>query len=138
MRYRRLSYHYTGIVSGMKCSLPANSWSGYLPSGFAHRQWQPPADLYETATDTIVKVEIAGLADEDFEISLYENVLIIEGARAWEMPAGEIQYHTVDIHYGAFRLEVPLATRKIDRDRVSARYDRGLLYVTLPKTEVQS
>lgn len=137
MRYHRLSYRYTGIVSGIRCSSPANVWSGSVRAGFAHQPWQPPADLYETPTALIVKVEIAGMADEDFEISLYENILFIEGMRSWELPTGDTQYHAVDIHYGSFRLEVPL-DRFIDFDHVQARYDRGFLYVTLPKAEVPS
>jgi HSP20 family protein len=135
MRYRRLSYHYTGIVSGMGAASIgyANEPLGSLiQASFARPQWQPPADLYETPTALIVKVEIAGMADEDFEISLYENALVIEGVRAWEIPEGDRQYHALNIHYGAFRLDVPIDL-PIDRDRVQVRYDRGFLYVMLPK-----
>jgi HSP20 family molecular chaperone IbpA len=137
MRYRRLSCRYTGLVSGLGVSSPANVWSGSVRAGFAHRQWQPPADLYENPMAVIVKVEIAGMADEDLEISLYENALLIEGMRSWETLEGETQYHAINVHYGSFRLEVPLSQR-IDLDRVQARYERGFLYVTLPKAEVES
>jgi HSP20 family molecular chaperone IbpA len=137
MRYRRLSYRYTGIVSEMGSALPIDRWENRIQASFAHPQWQPPADLYEIPTAWIVKVEIAGMADEDFEISLYENALVIEGVRSWGIPEGDRQYHAVNIQYGSFRLEVPLR-QKIDRDRVQARYDRGFLYVMLPKVEVKS
>jgi HSP20 family molecular chaperone IbpA len=137
MRYRRLSYRYTGIVSGMGSASPIDLWGSRIQASFARPQWQPPADLYETPTALIVKVEIAGMADEDFEISLYENALVIEGVRSWEIPEGDRQYHAVNIQYGSFRLDVPLR-QKIDRDRVQARYDRGFLYVMLPKAEVKS
>lgn len=135
MRYRRLSYCYTGITSGM--ASPIAPWGSRMQASFAHPQWHPPADLQETPTALIVKVEIAGLADEDFEICLYENALVIEGVRLWEMPEGDRQYHAVNIQYGSFRLDVPLR-QEIDCDRVQARYDRGFLYVILPKMEVES
>ena len=137
MRYRRLSYHYTGITAGIGSPLPIDPWGRRIQASFAHPQWQPPADLYETPTALIVKVEIAGMADEDFEICLYENALVIKGERSWEMPEGDRQYHAVNIQYGSFCLDVPLQ-QKIDRDRIQARYDRGFLYVILPKMEVRS
>jgi len=41
-------------------------------------------------------------------------------------------YHAAGIPQGLFRVELPLPAR-IDPDRVEARYERGLLHVTLPK-----
>ncbi|MCX7593747.1 MAG: Hsp20/alpha crystallin family protein [Fischerella sp.] len=135
MRYRRFSYRYTGIVSGITSPSQPDFWGSQIQSDFAYPQWQPPADLYETPTAMIVKVEVAGMAEEDFEISLYENALIVQGMRPWENLEGDGHYHAVNIQYGSFRLEVPLR-QKIERDRVQARYDRGFLYVMLPKAEV--
>ena len=137
MRYRRFSYRYTGIVSGIVSPSHRDFWGSSLQASFAHPQWQPPADLYETPTALIVKAEIAGMAEEDFEISLYENALVIEGVRSWDISEGEGQYQVVNIQYGSFCLNVPLR-QKLDRDRVQARYERGFLYVTLPKAEVKS
>lgn len=137
MRYRRFSYRYAGIVSGIGSASSIDRWGSRAQASFAHPQWQPSADLCETPTALIAKVEIAGMADEDFEISLYENALVIEGVRSWEMPGGERQYHVVNIQYGSFRLELPFR-QKIDRDRVQARYERGFLYVELPKAEVKT
>ena len=31
--------------------------------------WHPPTDVYETEDDFIVKVEIAGMRDEDFTVA---------------------------------------------------------------------
>jgi HSP20 family molecular chaperone IbpA len=135
MRYRRFSYSYTGIVSRIASPLHGSFWRSQIQASFAHPHWQPPADLYETPSALIIKVEVAGMADEDFEISLYDNALVIEGVRSWDMPEGDRQYHAVNIQYGSFCLDVPLR-QTIDRDRVQARYDRGFLYITLPKAEV--
>jgi HSP20 family molecular chaperone IbpA len=135
MRYRRFNYRYTGVFSGITSPSQSTVWEGQLQASFAYPQWQPAADLYETPTALIVKVEVAGMVEEDFEISLYENALVIQGVRPWESFEGEGLYHAVNIHYGAFRLEVPIQQR-IERDRIQARYDRGFLYVILPKAEV--
>lgn len=83
MPYRRLSYRYTGGVSEISSASYANFWRSGGQTRFAHPHWQPPTDLYETPTTIIVKAEIAGMAEEDFEISLYKNALVIEGVRSW-------------------------------------------------------
>jgi HSP20 family protein len=137
MQYRRFSYRYTSIFTGIASPLPSHFWGSHVPVSFAQPQWQPPADLYETATNLIVKAEIAGMAEENFNISLYKDALVIEGVRSWDIPEGQEQYHAVNIHYGSFRLEIPLK-QEIQPDQIQARYDRGFLYVILAKKEVKS
>jgi len=44
--------------------------SGRWPSMRRTRIWRPPTDVYETDTSVVVKVEIAGMREEDFDISL--------------------------------------------------------------------
>ena len=109
-------------------------WRARLSLFIAKPQWHPPSDLYETATAWMVKVEVAGMSEEDFDITLYDDLLVIEGVRSWKRPAEETRFHTVEIRYGPFRLELPTST-EIDRERVAARYEQGILYVTLPKVE---
>jgi HSP20 family protein len=110
-------------------------WSAHLSLFIAKPQWHPPSDLYETATEWRVKVEVAGMSEEDFEITLYDDLLVIEGVRSWKRPAEETRFHAVEIRYGPFRLELPIS-KVVDRERVRARYEQGLLFVTLPKVEV--
>jgi endonuclease YncB( thermonuclease family) len=42
---------------------------------------EPPADIYETAESVVVVVEIAGIKDQDVEISVDGNTLTIRGQR---------------------------------------------------------
>jgi HSP20 family molecular chaperone IbpA len=105
-----------------------------LPLPLAEPRWRPPVDLYETSRATIVKTELAGMTEEDFQIALYDDVLVVEGTRPWEPGEEETHFHAVEVRYGYFRLQVPL-TVAVDADRVEAHYDRGFLYVTLPKAE---
>lgn len=134
MRYRRLSYRYAEVASKVGSQILADFWSDRLSVALTQAQWRPAADLYETSGALIVKAELAGMVEEDFEITLYHDVLVIEGVRPWQPLEEETQFHVVAIHYGSFRLEVPLLI-PLDRDRVEARYERGFLYITLPKAE---
>jgi HSP20 family protein len=94
--------------------------------------WRPPADVYETETAFVVKVELAGMRDAEIAITLDERSLRIEGQRPERRDEGLLCYHQVGVSYGAFAVEVFVA-RPVDYDNVTARYDDGFLFVELPK-----
>ena len=43
--------------------------------------WSPPTDVYETDKSYIVRVEIAGMREEDFEVAFENHTLHISGVR---------------------------------------------------------
>ncbi len=94
------------------------------------RAWRPPTDVYETDGCIVVKVEIAGLNENDFTISLSGRTLTIRGVR--HDPAVKRSYQQLEINYGYFETEVYLPFA-IDKDRIEATYKDGFLTVVLPK-----
>ncbi|HLI09108.1 MAG TPA: Hsp20/alpha crystallin family protein [Ktedonobacteraceae bacterium] len=94
--------------------------------------WRPMADIRESADMVTIKVELAGLSEDDFDVTLYEDALIVSGERHDDIEHGEYLYHEAQIRYGPFRVEV-LILSPFDRDRVTARYENGFLWVDLPK-----
>jgi len=130
MRFRQVQLRYTAVLQ-----LPrplGDPWN--LPSIpiVARPEWRPPCDLTETDQEWLIKVELAGMREEDFEILLYEDRLIIQGYRAWSPARREGRFHIAEIRYGPFRVEVPVLG-SVQREKVSARYEAGLLSVSLPK-----
>jgi HSP20 family protein len=97
-----------------------------------HKIWRPPTDVYETDDCMVVKVEIAGMNDKDFAISLDGKKLIISGFR--NDPAAKLGYQQMEIVYGNFETDVHLA-RAIDEERIEAIYENGFLSVRLPKVK---
>jgi HSP20 family protein len=92
--------------------------------------WSPPTDLYETEENYVVKVEVAGMRDEDFEVAIENNVLIIRGHRS---DLNEKRaYHQMEIRFGQFEIavETPVV---IDIERAVAEYKDGFLVIILPK-----
>ncbi len=134
MRYRWVRYRYSEVFQEAEPQPLEDLWGSRRRVMLARPQWRPPVDLYETENGLCIKVEIAGLSEEDFEITLYDDTLVIEGIRSWRLPDAA-RFHAVEVRYGPFRVEVPVLLN-VDREQVSARYDLGFLYVTLPKMEV--
>jgi HSP20 family molecular chaperone IbpA len=94
--------------------------------------WRPMADIRESADMVTIKIELAGLTEDDFEVTLYEDALIVSGERRDDSEHGEYLYHEAQIRYGPFRVEVFILS-PFDRERVAARYENGFLWVDLPK-----
>lgn len=134
MRYRWIRYRYSEVVQDVEPQPLEEIWASRHRVMLARPQWRPPVDLYETENDLIIKMEIAGLREEDFDITLYDDALVIEGVCSWRL-SDAARFHAVEVRYGPFRVEVPILLN-VDRERVSARYELGFLCVMLPKMEV--
>ncbi len=132
MRYRRLSYRYTMVVHSGQTWPFGDFWQSDRPRLLAQARWQPDADTYETATSIEIIVDLAGLEEEDFEVQLFEDVLVVEGRRLLPSCHEGAVYHAAGIRQGPFRVAVPLPA-PVDSEHVEARYEQGLLRVTLPK-----
>lgn len=96
-------------------------------------QWRPPADIHETPDDMRIKIELAGMTEDDIEITLYDNALVVSGSRDDDSDHDETGcYHEAQIRYGPFRTEV-LLPAPVDREAVTAVYENGFLRIRLPK-----
>jgi len=94
------------------------------------RLWRPPTDVYETDHHMVIKIEIPGMDEGDFEISMAQGRLVVAGHR--QDPPGKIVYHNMEIHHGEFRSEV-LIDWVVEEDAIEATYERGFLFIKLPK-----
>lgn len=97
--------------------------------------WRPPVDMHETSEAMLIKVEAAGLQEEDIEVSLYPNALVVHGVRRDDDDHDEATcFHAAQIRYGVFQVEVALPAA-IHYDEVLANYHDGFLRIRLPKVE---
>ena|SRR5436190_5460809 len=133
MRYRRIVGRYVTFVS-TGAALPRGDLLRGARSTVlvAPAHWRPAADVYETDGALIIAVELAGVDPDDLDVLLLEDALVVTGDRRAELPAPETVYHHAEIRYGPFRLEIRLP-HTVDAAQIDARYEQGMLYVTLPK-----
>ena len=92
--------------------------------------WSPPTDEYETETTYVVRVEIAGMREEDFEVLLENDTLLISGSRS-DVPDRRA-YQQMEIRFGKFATSVNIPG-PVDVDQAHAEYKDGFLTVVLPK-----
>jgi HSP20 family protein len=131
MRCRRRSIRYAIVGAGPRSVF--DPWQGgALRILLAQPRWRPRADIWETHAEYQVTVDVAGVAPEDVDVTLYVDALVIEGVRRPPEVDPAALCHTVEMPHGPFRLEIPL-TETVDSDAVESRYEHGLLHLHLPK-----
>ena len=94
--------------------------------------WSPPTDVYETDNAYAVRVEIAGMREDDFEVAVENNTLLINGNRP-DIPERRA-YHQMEIRFGKFATAIGLPG-PVDIDHAVAQYADGFLTITLPKSK---
>ena len=96
--------------------------------------WTPAVDVEETDDNFLVTAELPGLTADDVEVTVENGVLTISGEKSDQRENGSEKRgrHVVERRYGRFVRNFSLP-RSVDPDGVTARFENGLLQVTLPK-----
>ncbi len=94
--------------------------------------WKPPTDVYETDDAMVVRVEVAGMREENFNIELNGRELIIRGTR--QDTDERSAFHQMEIRFGEFILSLELPFY-ISTEQVQAVYNNGFLRIMLPKAQ---
>ena len=105
--------------------------------GTASGRFAPATDLVESDGHYILRADLPGVAESDISVELDGAVLSISGTRPAHRrpsPGGVPRYAR---RAGRFRRSVGLPAG-IDATAIEARYDRGVLEVTVPKPEIAS
>lgn len=98
------------------------------------RAWIPAVDVLESEETLTVTAELPGMRKEDVDITLEDGVLKISGERHFEKDDERESYRRIERAYGRFSRAFTLP-RNVDRSRVEAQFDNGLLRIVLPKSE---
>lgn len=98
-------------------------------------EFAPQIDVDEDDHEIKVYAELPGLTENDVEIIVEPNTLTLRGEKKEERRKGEKGWSRfVERAYGAFERTIPLRA-DVDESKIQANFDRGVLTITLPKTE---
>jgi len=134
--WRRLRGSATNALTrfrpGEKSSHPRHSDDDvYMPSpGWALLT----GDVFEDSKNIVVRLEVPGLEQNDFEIEVRDDILIVRGEKGFEREKTQGRYHVMQCAYGTFYRTIPLPV-SVTADKAQATYRNGVLKVTLPKAK---
>jgi HSP20 family protein len=99
-------------------------------------QEYPAINVWSGEHDYILTAELPGIDPAQLDISVVGDTLTFRGSRDFETLREGETYHRQERSGGRFSrtLQLPF---QIDAERVAARYEKGILTLTLPKTAAE-
>jgi HSP20 family protein len=103
------------------------------------KKWGSPhgqlvVDVYETEKELVVQSAIAGIKNDQIDVSLDNDILIIKGEREDPSKDKDKRYFLKECYWGDFSKEIILP-REIDTSKIDAKVKDGILTVRMPKIE---
>jgi HSP20 family protein len=98
------------------------------------RMWSPAVDVYEDESKIVVKADLPDMDEKSIDIRVEDGMLTVKGERTFENETKDKNFHRVERRYGSFARSFALP-EGVDQDKISASYKKGVLEVTVPKTE---
>jgi len=117
----------------------------FMESAFSHplnlkkmSTWRPAIELKQTEKDYKVKVQIPGVNKEDIHVDLNNDYVTIsaEIKEEKESKGEDEKIHTSEFKYGKYIRTISF-DNPIKSDESVAKYDNGILMITLPKQKVE-
>ena len=99
-----------------------NSFSNFIPA----------IDVYEKEKSLVVEATLAGLKPEEVNISIKDDLLIIEGKREISSEVDEKNYYRKEVRSGLFHRTISLPF-SVQGKKAEASFENGLLTINLPK-----
>jgi HSP20 family protein len=96
----------------------------------------PNLDVSETDKDIRIQAELPGVNENDVEVSLNDDTLTIRAEKKQERKEEREGTHISERSFGTFQRAIRLPFQ-VNPDQVQARFENGVLHVSLPKSERQ-
>ena len=95
----------------------------------------PSVNIKETADNYEVEVAAPGMNKNDFKVTLDGNLLMISSEKEYEQNHEEESFTRREFSYQSFQRSFQLPKNVVDDEKINARYENGLLLLTIPKRE---
>ena len=94
----------------------------------------PRVDMYNTENGAELKVDLPGYDKKDLQVGITDGVLTLTGERRNTVNRSDTSHHYCERLFGSFtrRLTLPF---NVDPSLVVAKFENGVLSVTLPRVE---
>lgn len=101
----------------------------------ASRTTLPSVNIKELEKAFEVEVAAPGMKKEDFSITLDGNMLTISSSKEDQQEEKDGKYTRREFSYQSFQRSFELSKDVVDDENIEARYENGVLRLTIPKKE---
>jgi HSP20 family protein len=107
----------------------------FMDADFENVLKMPPANISENENEFRIDLSAPGLKREDFKVEVENGDLIISSEKQDEEKEEKENYWRREFSYTGFSRRFPLPENTME-EKIAAKYDNGMLHITLPKKEV--
>ena len=124
--YREMNRLFDDLGRGSLWPAPAHDAQGGMLLA-------PHMDVSETDTELRLQAELPGVAEQDIEVSLDDDVLTLRAVKRQEQQEQRQGMHVSERSFGTFQrsLRLPFPA---DPDQVKATFESGVLTVAIPRS----
>lgn len=131
--HREMNRLFDDVLRG---GLAPSGGQGHGGGGQSGLLLAPHMDVTETDREVRLQAELPGVAEQDIDVGLHDDVLTIRAEKKQERREERRGVHLNERAYGTFQRAIRLPFR-VNPDQVQAAFENGVLTVTLPKTQPQ-
>lgn len=101
------------------------------------KEQQVPVNIFENEEGYLIDIIAPGISKEEIQVKIEENVLTISHEAASPSEDEDPKFKTLKSEYtlNSFKRSFKISN-KVEVDKVSAKYENGILKLNLPKKEV--
>lgn len=109
-----------------------------VSKGFGEFDWpwshsEARSDVVQTVGGVEVSIELPGMAMEDIEVTVANDMLTVKGEKKVERQEEKKGYYLSERSYGAIWRSIPLPPG-VDGEKAEASFRNGVLTIRLPQT----
>jgi len=114
-------------------------WTSFFagPPSRASASFTPAVDVVEQDTAYLLRAEIPGIAPNEIDVQVENDVLTLRGERKYENAEEREGYRRVERSYGSFTRSFVLP-KGTNVEAIEARAEHGVLTISIPKVQAAS
>lgn len=90
-------------------------------------------DVFQTPSEIVIQSPIAGVNENDIDVSIENDMITISGHREKQETVDEKDYFYQECYWGGFIRTVALPTQEVDIEKAKADMDNGVLTIRIPR-----
>ena len=100
----------------------------------ADDEGQLTVDVYQTPNHVVIQTIVAGVRQEDLDVSITQDMITIKGRRERVREASHEYYYYQELYWGSFSRSI-LLPQEVVAEEAEASLRNGLLTIRLPKLD---
>ena len=130
--FSQLHHEIDRVFSNFMTDWPLTGRMSLMDRRFG--KFVPDVDITESDKEFRVTAELPGMDENDLDVSYVEGLLTIKGEKREEHEEQRGDSYRLERQFGAFERTIPLPSG-VNPDKAKASFKKGVLSITLPKTE---